>query len=201
MGLLKRGQRIAALYHRHQARQAIQIDLEALGVEDLRDQATVRQRGRIAPAKLRSWQTIGFALCIQQVQLALKGLQAGACPVRVPAGLGLLRDSHLLHQMLEHAQIVERVNLAGDHLRQRPHMGTAQGIRWQQGMLGMGLIQLFDDGHGLSQPVAIVRLKRWHQSITHMGRLGSGLMLAAHQMHGNGLERQALEQQCNTNAI
>ena len=56
------------------------------------------------------------------------------------------------------------MDFAGDRLRQRPHLGSAQRITRQQRGLRMGFVQVFDDGHGLGQVVAI-HLQVWDQHL------------------------------------
>ena len=69
------------------------------------------------------------------------GLQRGKAqrdPVSVPVGLGGFIHFQVALQVLQHAQVVERMNFAGYCLRQSAHPGTAQGIAWQQSTMDDG---------------------------------------------------------------
>ena len=67
-------------------------------------------------------------------------------------------------QVLEHAQIVHRVNFTCDRLRQGPDPGATSGIGRKQSWAGMRFIQVFDDRHGLRQAQTI-DLQHGHQSV------------------------------------
>ena len=57
-------------------------------------------------------------------------------------------------EILKGNQIVQRMNVAGDRLRNCAHLGAADSICRQQRRLRMCLIKIFDDSHGLRQHVS-----------------------------------------------
>ena len=65
-------------------------------------------------------------------ELALDRLEPGLHPVAVPAVLVVLADLQVVHQVAQHAQVVQRVDLAGDVERQRAHAGARQRVAGQQ---------------------------------------------------------------------
>ena len=104
------------------------LQSHALGVEDLRHEHAVGQAGRVAVAEAAGRRAAG--------ELALDRLQAGLDPVPVPAVLGLVVDAQLALQVAQHAQVVERMDLAGDVERDRAHAGAAERVGGQERRLG-----------------------------------------------------------------
>ena len=68
----------------------------------------------------------------------------------VEPGLDIrLLMAELPAEELQHAQIVDRVDVAGDRLRERADPRAPSRIARQQRRRGMGLIEIFDDGERL----------------------------------------------------
>src|SRR5262245_63262069 len=62
-----------------------------------------------------------------------------------------LVGTELRLDVLEHAHVVERVNLAADNLRCRPHVMASMYVRGHERRVRVDLVQIFDDGHGLDE--------------------------------------------------
>ena len=93
----------------------------AARVRDLRHEADVGERGRVAVAEAP-----GRAVVRQRL---LQRLEADVDPVAVPAVLLLLREAQRADQVVQHAQVVERMDLAGDLQRDRAHARTRRPRR------------------------------------------------------------------------
>ena len=72
------------------------------------------------------------------------------------------------------------MDVAGDHLGERAHMGACDRIGRQQRRLGMDLVEILDDGERLDQHVAVVERQRRHAPLRIDGaELGRVLLAAA----------------------
>ena len=102
-----------------------QVHREAARVVDLRDQAAVGDRRRVAVAE-----GAGRRMVLQQ---RFERGEAFGDPVPHPdVALGL-RHAPVALEILQHAQVVERMDVAGDQLRQRAHaLAVARGRRQQR---------------------------------------------------------------------
>ncbi len=90
---------------------------------------------------------------------ALDDLEPGLDPVPVPAVLVVVGDLELALQIAQHAQVVERMDLARDVERERAHAGAAERIGRQQRRLGEGLVEVLDDRERLRQRrLAVLRI-------------------------------------------
>ncbi|MDT4865750.1 hypothetical protein FQZ97_1005730 [compost metagenome] len=155
-------------------------------VEDLRHQTTVSQRGRVAVTEARS-RLLG--------QLPFKGLQSAAHPVAVPGVPGIFVQLQRAREVLEHAQVVDGVDLPGNRLRQRPHSGPRQRFARHQGGFGMDVVQVLDDRHRLRQARAIVQFQQWHQLVGRDIAVGGLFVFAFGEVHRQVFVRQALERE------
>lgn len=111
-GVLKGGQLFAGSNDAHDGWQFVERAVEAAGVEDLRDQAAISDSRRFSVTK-----TAGARITGQQF---LDRGQADIGPVAIPVIFLFLRDPEFLAEVLQYPQIIERVDVAGDGLRQRP---------------------------------------------------------------------------------
>ena len=118
----------------------------------------------------------------------------------VPGILLLFAGVHFLDQVFQHAQIVQRMDFAGDGLGQRAHPGPAQRVGRQQAGLGLEFVQVFDDGHGLRQPRAVVGDQQRHQPVGGQTGVVVLQLFAAHQVHGDIVVVHALERQRDAHA-
>src|SRR5262245_16792708 len=100
------GQGLAMAVDRLDLRQMRQVDLVAARIEDLRDEAEIGNRRRIAEAE-------GPALDhrLDRLQTALQN------PVAIPSIDLVLRAAERAFEIIEHPQIVERVNVASNRKR------------------------------------------------------------------------------------
>ena len=89
------------------------------------------------------------------------------------------------------------MDLAGHRLRQCTHLRAAQWVFGQQRRLRAGFVQVFDDGHGLREAVA-VDLQQWHQHLGRLGTVGVQQVVTLRQIDRNVLVGQALEGQGDT---
>ncbi len=126
------------------------------------------------------------------------------CAVAVPAGQFLeptesladpvphpFRDGRILlaersAQVVEHAQILQRVDVAGDAVCHGPHDRAAGEIGRQQRRIGMGFLQVLDDRERLAEHAIVVGERR-HQALRIHLAIGLAVLLAAvaHEVHGH----------------
>jgi hypothetical protein len=57
---------------------------------------------------------------------------------------------------LEHAYVIERVNITADDLRHRSHVMASMHVRRHQRRLRIDLVQILDDGHGLNEGSIVI---------------------------------------------
>ncbi len=106
-------------------------------------------------------------------------------------------------EVLQRDEIVERVDIAGDHLRDGAHLGAFERVGRQQRRFGIDIVEILDDRQRLGQHLAAGEFKRRHPLMRidrHKFRLA---LLAAvlDQMDGNRLIGQAFEIECNPHAV
>ena len=99
-----------------------------------------------------------------------------------PVFLGLFVGPELIANAEQNAQVVERMNLAGDHVRQGAHTGTAVCILGQKRRLRMGLVEPFHDGERLRQKASVFSLKRRHKALRVLRQIRgrAGFSVAQH---------------------
>src|SRR5207253_4060044 len=94
----------------------------------------------------------GYGAEAERSRLMLDQGLTGAESLAVgPAGPGrdlVLRQAELA-QPRQHFQVLHRMGIAGQHLREGAHPGAIKWILWQQRRQGMGLVEPFDDGERL----------------------------------------------------
>jgi len=85
--------------------------------------------------------------------------------------------------------------------RQRAHLRPIKGVFGQQGGRRVGLFQPLNDGGRLNQHLAIIERQCGHH-LLRIDRLVRGQqVLFGAQIHGHILRCQALEVECNTQAV
>src|SRR5216684_2494091 len=157
----------------------------ALRVEHLRHQADIGEARRIAMTELACLPVVGEA--------ALDPVKAELDPVIEPGLDALLVLSQFVAQVAQHAQIVDRVDVARHGLRQAAHPRPASGMAGQQRRLRLDLVEVLDDGERLDQHLAIVRLQRRHQALRLQRKIVRPALLVLAQMDGRLFGRNALE--------
>src|SRR5262245_53752166 len=110
----------------------------------------------------------------------------------IDLALGL---TELVLQITQGAGVIERMNIAGDQLRQAANFRPGERIPGQQRRLWADLIQVLDDGERLDEDLAAVELERRHP---HLGVDGAKLRLLVKaalllQMYGHHLGTKALQ--------
>ncbi len=170
---------------------AIERDLQPPRVEHLRHQADIGER-HLRAAGIGSGRDHGF-----------DRVEAFDHPMVVPGvDLGLF-VLELTLDVLQRDEIVERMNVAGDHLRNGAHFGAFERVGRQERRLGMGLVEIFDDRQRLGQNLAAGKLER-RDALLRIERAEFRLVLRAAvlgQMNGCHLIRQTLEIERDTHAI
>ena len=116
------------------------------------------------------------------LQMGLQRGQRGAVPVLRPFRHGGLVELELMGEIFAHPRHDQRMRVGGDDLRQAPHPRAALRVLRQQRRIGMGLVEIFDDGERFEQrrPVAVDQRRDRHHRID----LAEGLLalLALHQI-------------------
>ena len=106
-------------------------------------------------------------------------------------------------EILKGNQIVQRMDVAGDRLRDGPYLGAADGIWRQQRRLRMCLIEVFDDRHRLSQHLAAGQHQRRHSGLRIDGSILGRVLPSAvfRQMDRDHLIGYPFEIERDANAI
>src|SRR5262249_59531220 len=107
----KASERHASLEDRSQGAVVVERTIEAVGIENLRHETNVRHADGIAVAEATSE--------ARASQVSLQTFQSLRDPMAVPALGRCLVGTELRLDVLEHAHVVERVNIAADDLRHR----------------------------------------------------------------------------------
>ncbi len=115
-------------------------------------------------------------------------------PVAIPASLLLVVGPEVLFQIVEHPQIVERVNITGDHVDDLAHPGPRVGGRGHQGVGGIGLVKVLHDGDRLTDLHIAIHQKR-HQPLRVDPAIGLLALLALPQIDGMLLVGESLKLQ------
>ena len=111
---------------------AAEVDIESLGGVELRDQVDICQPRLVTEAE---------ASITDQL---FHRRQALADPVGDPlVDLGIVMAQ--LTQLVEHADVVQRVDVAADDRRHTPHFGPRLGTGRQQRRLWINLFEVLDD--------------------------------------------------------
>src|SRR5215471_4895694 len=146
-GLLKGGEFRACRIDRDDFGKPSERHLQTPRVVDLRHQADIGQRDLAAEG-------IG--------RRADHGFHRGEAlenPVVIPGvDLGLVLTKLVL-EVAQRSHIVERVDVAGDHLGERAHLRPLDGVARQQRRLGMDFVEIFDDRERLNEHVAGIELQ------------------------------------------
>ena len=163
----------------------VERHVEAPRVPDLRDEAEVRKRRRIAEYE-RADARINR-------QPLLQRRKAEIDPVSIPGCFLLIRDAERPRQILEHAQVIHWMNVARHLQGHGAHINTIQrGSRQQRG-LRVHVVQIVDDRKRLREHVRLTvdgMRQRRHQPIG-IDRTIRGLQLLA--AIANKMDRRLIE--------
>ncbi len=162
---------------------AVERRLQPPGIINLRHQAEIGERDVAAE---------GVGAGADQL---LHRVEAVGDPVVIPGvDLGLLMLERVL-QIAQRADIVERMDIAGDDLGDRPHLGALQRIARQERGLRMDLVEILDDRHRLDEHVAGIERERGEPHVRVDGAVFRLAVDAAFllQMDRDHLADQALE--------
>ena len=167
-----------------------QVDLVAVGRVDLRDQAAVGDGRRLAEGKAP---TMPRDHRFQRVEAV------GDPALRPFEDAGLI-DAQLAERAAD-AGVVQRMDIAGDDQRHGADPRAVERARGQQGRLGEGLLQPFQDRQALGQDLAVADLQRRGQPLRIERPVGGLTLLALDQVDGDGRIGHALQRQADPRAI
>ena len=175
-------------------REARRVDREPVSVEHLRHDADIGERRRVAEAQLAGARIVREA--------RLERCETGLDPVPVPCVLRFLGHLQRVLQVLQHAQVVQRMDLACDLQRNRPHIRAVERLRRQQRGFGMRFLEIFDDRERLLQRGVAVDQRRHDRIRIHRAVCVLQLLAAvAQHVHRDGFVRQLLQVQGDPHAV
>src|SRR6185369_1436786 len=98
-------------------------------------------------------------------------------------------------EIREHSQIVERVDLAGDGERHRPHLGCQDRIGRDETRKGPHSLEILDDRKRLRENGSVIELERRNEPLRIERAESVGPLLSApfEEMNGSMLDSEALE--------
>ncbi|KAG1376843.1 hypothetical protein G6F59_018226 [Rhizopus arrhizus] len=106
----------------------------------------------------------------------------------VPGVLGGFVHAQRVLEVLQHAQVVQRVRVASNAQGQIAYPGAANGVGRQQRHLREALVQILDDRQRLGQRVPVMQ-QGGHQLLRIQRAIGVEVLLAA-LAHQAALDRQ-----------
>jgi hypothetical protein len=167
---------------------------EALGIVDLRYQTAISQRGRIAVAVPPG--TGGFT------KHGFDHLEPLRDPVGVPDAFSLCVHAQHAFQALQHAQIVQRMYLAGDGLGNGTCSCSSGSISGQQGRSRVQFIEILHDGQRLGEGDRAINQHRYQLGRVERGKRRRMLFPAAsYKVYRDGLVSQSFQLQCDAHAV
>jgi len=102
-------------------------------------------------------------------------------------------------EIAKNAQIVDRMDVAGDELRDSAHARAVGGVAGQQRRLGVGFVEIFDDRERLRKDLSIL-LERRDQPLRVHREIGRRGLVVAAQVNEGPLAWQAFEVQRDADA-
>ena len=129
--------------------------------------------------------------------------EALAHPMMVPGIDFRLLVLELSLDVLQRDEVVERMNVASDYLRDGAHFGALERIGRQQRRLRMDLVEIFDDRQRLDQNLTIGQFERRHPHLwIDRAKFRLALMAAfLGEMDGHDLIGQAFEIERDAHAV
>ena len=103
----------------------------------LRHQANIGQRHHVAVGGLR-------------IELRFDGFEAEADPMPDPFTYMRFVNREILPQPVQHPQVCDRVDVAGNDLRQAAHMRPSQGVGREERRFGECLFEVLADSQRLA---------------------------------------------------
>lgn len=152
-GALERRQLVAGRFGGEQARPA-KVRAETAGIAHLRDEADVGERHAIAEAKR----------AVLRLDQALAGVEAIFDGLAGPLGRRLLAARERLDP-LQDLEVLDRMGVAGDDLRERADLRPAHRVLRQQGRLGVNLFQVIADGQRLREHPPVIEFQRGNEAL------------------------------------
>ncbi|KAG1080067.1 hypothetical protein G6F40_016044 [Rhizopus arrhizus] len=120
----------------------------------------------------------------------------------VPGVLGGFVHAQRVLEVLQHAQVVQRVRVASNAQGQIAYPGAANGVGRQQRRLGMGFFQVFDDGERLPDDGVAIDQRGHQRRRVHIAiPLRQLLPAVLQQMHRQVFVGQALQVQGDAYAV
>ena len=137
---------------------------------------------------------------LQLRQPRLDRIERALEPVAIPQVDLVLRVAERVLEVLQHRQIIDRVDLGRDPVGQFAHSVARLDILGQEGGIGVGLVEPFQQRHRL-RPVPPVRLQH-RQRAEGVAREEFGrLVLACQQADRHVFEGEALQVQRDPEAV
>src|SRR5882757_1105104 len=133
-----------------------QVTLEGARVDHLRDQTDVGQSRQITMTEAADDRLSREKL--------LHGIEPLGDPMLIPALYHLLRLLQRIAQILQHSEVVQGMNIAGDDLCESPYTSAPRSITRQQCRGGLDLVQIFDDRERLANRFGVGK-QRQYQSL------------------------------------
>ena len=168
--------------HSPQQRVGQKVTAEPPGVGHLRREVKVRPARRVAEAE-RPVGGTGGECCFQCHK-------RDADPMLVPSLHARLIHAEPRSQVLAHAVVVERVQVAGDELREGPRLRPPNGVGGKQRRPRMRLLKVFEDCAGLGDDM-LAHAQRRHKPL----RVDRLVLAGAERPNRNVLVIQTLEVQ------
>src|SRR5205823_3936269 len=189
MGLGERVELHALLVDAARARVLLDVDLVPDRIRHLGHEKDVRHRRRRAVAERAALRQRRFQAAEPLVD-----------PVRVPAvARGIVR-LQLARQIPQHAQVVQRVDVACHELGDGADARAGRRVLREQRRLGMGLVQVLDDRHRLEQRLARRQLQRRNRAHRIDALVLVCQVLLGAQVEDHALVRQPLQSQRDADA-
>src|SRR5205823_13179333 len=132
----KRIERLTVLIDPHDRWINGEVERIAMRIVNLRHERDVGEPGRIAVTE-----GAGAWIALEQ---PLEGVEAAGDPMIIPKLQGLLVMSERPMEIAKHAQIVERMNVAGNDRGERAHASPAIGVAGQERRLRICPVEVFD---------------------------------------------------------
>src|SRR5216684_62487 len=181
--LLERGKLLAGGVGRDDAREFLERHVVTARVGDLGNEADVGEGD------------LGAERVGPRCDHRLDRLETGHDPMRVPSvDSGLVVVERSL-EVLQHDEVVERMDVAGDRLGHGANLGAPHGIAGQQRWLPVRLLEIIDDGQRLGEHFAAGNGERRHPHLRVDAAVFGAPLLAAclREVDGQDLVAQSLE--------
>ncbi len=133
-------------------------------------------------------------------KLGLERLETDVAPVTVPAVTLLVGRTERAGQVLQHAQVVQRMDVARHRKRERAHASATARVARQQRRRRIRLVEPLDDRERLRQHLPVVGDERRHEALRIQREIVVRALRAFAQMHEVALRRDAVEVELDPHA-